>query len=298
MELANVRVVAEGLAFPEGPVAFKDGSVIVVEIAAGRVTRCLPDGRKITVAEVGGGPNGAALGPDGALYVCNNGFRGPVPPSIQRVDLATGKTEVVYADCDGARFTAPNDLVFDATGRFWFTDFMGDAIYYAAPDGGRIELVLSGVHAPNGVGLAPDGATLYWAQTYTRQVMLRRLSAPGRIIPAAIYSNASVIRRLAVDPTTLLAGLPGARELDSLAVDSTGAVCVGTLIDSGISVISADGSSVELLTLPPALADAAVTNICFGGPDLRTAFITCSMTGRLVACDWPHPGLRLAYGPA
>ena len=91
MELINVRVVTEGLGFPEGPVAFDDGSVVVVELMGGRVTRCLPDGRKISVAEVGGGPNGAAVGPDGALYICNNGYGGGAPPSIQRIDLQRGR---------------------------------------------------------------------------------------------------------------------------------------------------------------------------------------------------------------
>ena len=66
-------IVAENLAFPEGPVWFEDGSVVVVEIKAGRVTRVLPDGRTEIIATPGGGPNGLALGPDGALYLCNNG---------------------------------------------------------------------------------------------------------------------------------------------------------------------------------------------------------------------------------
>ena len=67
------RPMASGLAFPEGPVALPDGSVLVVEIAAGRLTRVLPNGELKVVAHVAGGPNGAAMGPDGLCYVCNNG---------------------------------------------------------------------------------------------------------------------------------------------------------------------------------------------------------------------------------
>ena len=296
MELQNVRVLAEGLQFPEGPVAFEDSSVVVVEIAGGRISRIASDGRRTTVAEVGGGPNGAAVGPDGALYVCNNGgFDRSSPSCVQRVDLDTGKFEVLYASAGDTKLKAPNDLVFDETGNFWFTDFGGDAIYYASPDGSKITCAVEGVRDPNGVGLSPDGKTLYWAQTFTRQVMLRRLSAPGTVVQRPPYSIRTLVTGEAVDRDTLLAGLPGAHELDSLAVDSAGNVCVGTLLESGITVVSPDGKSVELLTLPPALDDGAVTNICFGGPDLRTAYITCSLTGRLVAADWPRPGLKLRY---
>jgi gluconolactonase len=68
-----MREVGRGLAFPEGPIALDDGSVLVVEIAAGNLTRVDPAGIVTVVAHCGGGPNGAALGPDGAVYVCNDG---------------------------------------------------------------------------------------------------------------------------------------------------------------------------------------------------------------------------------
>src|SRR3954466_8723930 len=71
--MSNVRVIASGLEFPEGPVVLPDGSVVLVEIRGRRLTRVWPDGRKETVAQIPGGPNGAAMGPDGQCYVCNNG---------------------------------------------------------------------------------------------------------------------------------------------------------------------------------------------------------------------------------
>src|SRR6185369_1381169 len=127
----SMEVVAEGLAFPEGPVVMADGSVIVVELAGGRITRCW-NGRKETVCEIGGGPNGAAIGPDGTLWVCNNGgldlakfqnARGPgCEGRIERVDLATGRFERVFDSCEGIALEAPNDLVFAPDGRLWFTD--------------------------------------------------------------------------------------------------------------------------------------------------------------------------------
>ena len=128
--------IASGLGFPEGPVAMSDGSVVIVELTRGTLTRVLPDGARQVVAETGGGPNGAAVGPDGRIYICNNGGvrltadgqpTGDAPEDyaggyIQRVDLVSGKTEVLYAGCNGHHLRGPNDLVFDASGGFWFTD--------------------------------------------------------------------------------------------------------------------------------------------------------------------------------
>src|ERR1017187_9736425 len=101
MELQDVHVLAEGLAFPEGPVAMADGSVVFVEIYAGRVSRCDADGNVSVVAGGGGGPNGAARGPDGAMYICNNGGRAtPGQPGtcIQRVEPDTGTVRVLYTE--------------------------------------------------------------------------------------------------------------------------------------------------------------------------------------------------------
>ena len=69
-------------------------------------------------------------------------------------------------------------------------------------------------------------------------------------------------------------------------------MCVGTLGEGGVTAISPDGSSAEFHTIPE---DPLITNICFGGDDLRTAYITSSGTGRLLRARWPRPGLRLAY---
>jgi gluconolactonase len=298
MELRDVRVVAEGLAFPEGPVALGDGAVVVVEIGSGRVTRIGADGDRTVLAEVGGGPNGAALGPDGSLYLCNNGGMGrerTVAPSIQRLDPATGEVDVLYTESAGRPLVAPNDLVFDDTGHFWFTDFGGDTVNYASPDGASVEAAVRGVRSPNGIGLSPGGDVVYWAETYTRQLHRRRLERPGVPVASPHHGVPSLMAGRDPDPWTLVVGLPGRRELDSLAVEAGGAVCVGTLLDSGITVVDPETGSHETWTLPPSLADGAVTNICFGGADLMTAWITCSLTGRLVSCRWPRPGLRLAF---
>jgi gluconolactonase len=302
----EIREVASGLKFPEGPVALGDGDIVLVEIARGTLTKVSADGRLDVIANLGGGPNGAALGPDGAMYVTNNGgcfswdelmgltIPGPVPPtwkggSIQRVDLATGAVSTLYTESSTGPLRAPNDLVFDGHGGFWFTDHgvrldrTSDrtGIHYAKADGSGCEEVIFPLDAPNGIGLSPDGTRLYAAETHTGRVFWWSLSAPGVIERDNPVGNGG----------HLLAGLPGLQLLDSLAVDAAGWVCVGTLVNGGITAISPDGATVEHTPLP----DPLVTNICFGGPDLRTAYATLSGTGALVSFDWPRQGLRLHH---
>ncbi|MEJ5254155.1 MAG: SMP-30/gluconolactonase/LRE family protein [Acidimicrobiales bacterium] len=298
--------IASGLRFPEGPVAMPDGSVLVVEIARGTLSRVRAGGAVEVVADCGGGPNGAAIGPDGAVYVCNNGGFfdwsevegiGLVPSpgtthqggSIQRVDAATGAVEILYRACGDEPLIAPNDLVFDAHGGFWFTDHgvtagsSQAAVLYAAPDGSRIEPVVRGLESPNGIGLSPDGSRLYVAETHHGRLWTWEVTGPGRV--AASPSSPGP------HGGELLHDAPEGQLFDSLAVDGEGWVCVATIVNGGITCVSPDGSVVEHLPVP----DAIVTNICFGGPDLRRAFITASGTGRLLSCEWPRPGLALAF---
>jgi gluconolactonase len=305
--LLDVEVVVDGLAFPEGPVELSDGSLLVAELAAGRLTTIDPaTGRRSAVIDCGGGPNGAAVGPDGAVYVCNNGgldVDRRQPGRIQRVDLCDGAVEDLYITCAGRPLVAPNDLVFDSTGGFWFTDYGAagrrtarrGAVYYARADGSMIGEAIRPLDTPNGIGLAPAGDVLYVAETLGARVLRRRIKAPGELAPSAGVEVASVLRGEPIDPWTVLGRLPGFAQLDSLAVEADGSVCVGTLLDGGITRFPADGGTVEHLGLPPGFEDALVTNLCFAGPDRSTAYVTSSQRGRLLRCRWPRPGLPLAF---
>jgi len=300
------RTIATGLRFPEGPVALPDGSVLLVEIERGTLSRVSPEGRVAVVAELGGGPNGVALGPDGAAYVCNNGgFRWhcdengvrPVAQAddysggrIERVDLATGAVKTLYVKTANGPLKGPNDIVFDRTGGFWFTD-LGKArardldrggVYYAKADGSEIREAIYPLLTPNGIGLSPDEKRLYVAETQPGRLWAFDLAAPGVVAKRPWPS---------VNGGELVAGLPGFQLFDSLAVQADGSVAVATLFNGGITVISPDGKSVEHVPFP----DIYTTNICFGGKDTKTAYITLSASGRLIACDWPRPGLKLNY---
>ena len=298
--------IASVLAFPEGPIWLPDGGLLLVEIEAQTLTRIDTDGRRHVVAKTGGGPNGAAMGPDGRCYVCNNGgFRWhrrddrliPGHPAddygggrIEAVDLSTGVVQVLYDACGDHRLSAPNDIVFDGSGGFWFTDNGKSfrrtrdkgGVYYATADGASIREVIYPLDGPNGIGLSPDGRWLYVAETPTARLWRFELTGPG-----AIHKDR---RGILGEYGEVIASLPGYRLFDSLALDSEGNVCVAT-IPGAISVFSPDGTLIEQVPMP----DALTTNICFGGPELRTAYVTLSSTGRLVAIEWPRPGLRLHW---
>lgn len=299
-------LITEGLRFPEGPVALPDGRVLLVEIARGTVTEVSPDGTQRIVATPGGGPNGAALGPDGALYLCNNGgfewherdgrlYPGDQPSDysggrIERLDLTTGALTVLYDACDGRPLCGPNDLVFDRTGGFWFTDHGKNrpqdrdrtGVFYARADGSEIKQVIFPLEGPNGIGLSPAEDALYVAETLTGRVWEWRLAAPGKL---------AAERRDRPDGGRLLPAPPGYLLYDSLAVDSLGRVCVATLIQGGITVIDPGANTAELRRFD----DILTTNICFGGAELRTAYLTLSSTGRLVSVPWDAPGLPLNF---
>jgi gluconolactonase len=299
-----MQQVATGLQFPEGPIAMADGSVVLVEIRRGTLTRVTPDGRRETIADLGGGPNGAAIGPDGAVYVCNNGnawawAEGEVnlpdgPPaqpysggSIQRVDLRTGRFSTLYDQCDGKPLNSPNDIVFDSRGGFWFTCLgysdgenrrLG-AVYYAKPDGSKIIRWRHELLSPNGIGLSPDETKLYMADCMVGRLIEFDLPEPGVMAPPTSLAQGRVV-----------CTLPGFQWLDSLAVEAGGRICVATLWNGGVTVFQPDGEYEHV-----AFPDPVTTNICFGGPDMRDAWVTCSSTGRLFKCRWPRPGLKLPF---
>lgn len=299
----KLEIITDGLLFPEGPIALSDGSVIVVEIARGTLTRVTQSGKKEVIASLGGGPNGAAIGPDGKCYVCNNGgnewgeLNGLLCPlgiakdysggRIERVDLHSGTVETLYRDCDGIALNGPNDIVFDRHGGFWFTDtgktrhstIDRGAIYYATADGQSIKRILFPYDLPNGIALSPSGDVLYFSETMTARIWQFKLSGPGQLSSPA----------LPLQSENFLYGAAGLAGFDSMCVEENGNICQATLFDGSIAVISPRGELIEVISMP----DPFVTNICFGGNELSQAYITLSGTGKLARLPWDRPGLVL-----
>lgn len=273
----------------------EDGTILVVEVEGGTLSRCYPDGCVEVIAELGGGPNGAAMGPDGRVYICNNGgFQWDTLPSglrlpvglgdysggsIQAVNLKTGAFETLYSDCDGIKLNSPNDLVFDSDGGFWFTDWgkplahsrAYGGLYYAKADGNYIKRVEYPMGSPNGVAISPDGKTLYVSETHERRVLSGRISAPGEI-----------------ESLRLFACPAGNYEFDSMKVEVDGSIVVGTLDRAGLTRFTDDGQFAEFTPTE----DKLTTNLTFAGEDRRVCIATLSLRGQLLAMDWPRPGMK------
>lgn len=302
--MSEVTIMATDFGFPEGPVVCDDGSVVLTDIRKECCWRVAADGTVSVFSDTGGGPNGLAIGPDGAFYLCNNGgglyvkgisiSQGPHPDykfgSIQRIDPKTGDFTTLYTECNGHKLSAPNDIVFDTHGGFYFTD-MGKryshhrdhgGLYYALPDGSKIVEIAYPMLSPNGCGLSPDGKTLYAADTETARLWAFDIKAPG-VLGEAVGHQPHAGR--------VIAGLPGNPRFDSLAVMASGNIAVATLNSGNITEIAPNGDIVREVHV----GDTYPTNICFGGSDMCTAYITLSDSGRLGVMQWPEPGLKMNF---
>lgn len=291
------RVVTDALRFPEGPICLPDGDLLVVEIQGRALTRVSPTGHRRVIAELEGGPNGAALGPDGWVYVCNSGGwtyerrgeawwptgQSPQNGWIERVHLDTGDVERLYTDCEGTPLRSPNDLVLDAHGGLYFTDLGKrgqrlidwSSVYYATTDGSLIREVVHPIITPNGCGLSPDGCSLYVAETLTGRLWAFDILEPGRLAGGA---------EPAPHGGRLVAGLPGYRLLDSLAVHPSGLICVASLFESGLNVCDPERGLIGFTALP----DPYTTNVCFDTTGRQVAYVTQSSTGQLIEIPLEH----------
>jgi gluconolactonase len=146
------------------------------------------------------------------------------------------------------------------------------------------------LNAPNGIALSPDGKRLYVAETYTRRVLYWTLSGPGQIAPNPKTLDGSCL---------LTAAIPGQGILDSMKVDAEGNVWAVTMLpdgadprsNGGLTIVSPEGEVLQFLEIQVGTPTPLPSNLCFGGADRRTLYVTCGGSGLLVRARVSVPGL-------
>ncbi len=275
-------VLAEGLDFPEGPVWLRTERVAFTQIR-GQCVSLYDRGTVSRIATTGGGANGATLGPDGALYVANNGGLSlghegrwlapePIPGRIQRVTLA-GEVRDVAVDLPGKAPNRPNDLCFGPDSLLYYTDphnwedlaNLGVGRVARTTLDGRVELIAEIAGFPNGIAFGPDDR-LYVAQSVTQTILV--MDAKPGAVPAPHCS--------------LPHGFP-----DGFCFDAAGRLYAAGSLGDVLVVFEPDGRVRETIEMGKG---SEPTNCCLGDGRL---YVTLAGAGQLVALDMPVEPLAL-----
>lgn len=279
--VADVTVFADDLGFIEGPVWDAGRQTLsVVSINRGMVYSLDHEGRRISSATTGGGPNGMVLGERGLIVAQNGGIFGASGPATPGVQLVVGESaEFLATDL----FVAPNDLAFGPDGRLYVTDPQTDrAVLEPIPGNvlacdvatGACEIVVADRLCPNGLAFTPDGEQMLLAQTQARRV--ERFAVLGRRL----------------ETRGLFCEIRNGRP-DGMAIDASSQVWICTPGTGGIERYDANGVFIERIEIGE---KSMTTNLCFGGRDLRSLFVTAAGWGQVLRLETADAGIPLARG--
>jgi len=282
----------------EGPVTDEAGNLYFTETRSQRIYKLTPAGVLTVLRENTNAANGLAFDAQGRLLACEGSTPKLRRPQVTRMDLATGHVEVLASSFEGKPLNGPNDLTVDSKGRIYFTDPAppgqpGSAVYRIDP-GGRITRILAepDIERPNGIIISPGDRTLYLVES-NRVPPDDKTSRPGRVIRAYDLLPGGAVQRMRIFHNFY----PG-RSADGMAIDTRGNVYAaaglhklrGTdeTLDTrcGIYVFSPAGKLLRFIPIPEDL----LTNCAFGGPDMRTLYVTAGKT--VYQIRTPFPGVR------
>jgi gluconolactonase len=302
-----LRLVADNLSRPEGVLATRDGRVIVASSAAA-CTIIAPDGARRDVGRAHH-VNGIAMDREGRLIVANYGLIDGVPGSLQRVDLQTGATTDLATHIDGRALTSSNSPALGPFGEIYCTHTQWRDPYnigateaagfvYAVGAGGA-RLVHGGLRMANGLCFGRDFSELFVAQTASADVVrLRRTEHGGYGEPRSwgpplgrAPDNISAAEIRAMDPHAR----SELGHVDGLALDVAGNLWVTLPFANAIAVITPQGEKIEILRDREGERLRHVTNIAFGGADLRTLYIASMRTNSVWRLRVDIPGLPLPH---
>jgi gluconolactonase len=285
--------IATMVSMLEGPTQDRDGNIYFTDVLAQKIMKYSKDGVLSVFREQSNVANGLLIDPQGRLVACEgapsptaerNGIRVTGKPRVTRTDLQTGKVEILADSYGGKPLVGPNDVTIDGKGRLYFTDFPGAAVYRIdAP--GRLTRILAApeIERPNGIQISPDDRTLYLVEANSTERGARMIRAFD-LLPDGSVRNMRVHYNF----------YPG-RSADGMSVDVEGNLYAsaglhrlrGTAetLDTrcGVYVISPQGKLLKFIPIP----EDYITNNAFGGPDMKTLWITAGKTLYRIRTDIP-----------
>ena len=277
--------VAASIAFTEGPTVAEDGTLYFTDLGNNRIMRLSTGGELSTFRQPSNDANGLIFDGEWRLLACEGGDGETGLPRVTRTDMETGEIEVLADAYEGRELRRPNDLTIDGQGRIYFTDRPGPnptpdqtgvhGVYRIDPDG-TIERILTEpeVARPNGIVISPDDTTLYVIETEQSEGGPRMIRAFD-LSPAGTAGNMRVFHDF----------YPG-RSGDGMTIDSQGNLYVAAGLNrlrgtsetldtvAGVHIISPAGELIQHIPIP----EDTITNAAFGGPDLRTLYVTAGKT--------------------
>jgi gluconolactonase len=295
---ADLTVLAQGFRSPEGPTVLPSGSVAFTTLA-GDIMTVSPSGQLGTLVSSLPGVIGTVLGPhrENALYIAkydadhanliegrDSGVgRAPKEGAILRLDLHSRALGTLYTQWDEQPLQGPNDLLIDGFGDLWFTDYFVPALFWARTDGSAIRRMVYPLPDANGIALSPDRRSLY-------------LVSESKLVVYTITARGQLAQDAETTQVRTLATLPDKWRVDGIKTEAGGNIVLACW-DEGLVVISPQGETLSQTRLP----GLGVSNFVFGGPRMRTLYMTTTVDGtgangqpqgRVVAMAWPRPGLK------
>lgn len=270
---AQEAEVATITAFTEGPTVDAAGNVFFTETTFHRIMKLDPSGKLTVFRENSNAANGLIFDAQGRLIACEAGkLHGP---RVTRTDMKTGKIEVLADNYKGAKFDAPNDVTLDSKGRLYFTDLPGGTVHRIDTNGKLTRLLdRPTIQRPNGITISPDDKTLYLVEANQTEGGARMLRAYD-LQPDGSLKNMRVFHNF----------YPG-RSADGICMDSQGNLYAAAGLNrrrgtsetldtkAGIHVFNPQGKLLKFYAIP----EDTLTNCTFGGPGMKTIYVTAGKT--------------------